>query len=246
MRVLADVTLLGIDCVDIGRLAAVANLCQRSLRFGEVKLLTSIESRRRHVVRIPHIGTLPAYSHFMLKELSRYVDTPHVLIIQYDGFVLKPEAWDDRFLEYDYIGAPWFHTDGFNVGNGGFSLRSRRLLDVLSRDPEIVPGPAEDDDIGRKYRGRLERAGLTFAPEDVASRFSFEGNRKYGRMWNGQFGFHSYRKTDLRNWPCLPHCVRDWPFFRRHLPRYLKEQAKWRLWAAVRRRRLRAPAPPRR
>ena len=36
----------------------------------------------------------------------------------------------------DYIGAPWPHfRDGHNVGNGGFSLRSRRLLEACRELP---------------------------------------------------------------------------------------------------------------
>ena len=39
------------------------------------------------------------------------------------------------FSHCDYIGAQWFwHNDGMRVGNGGFSLRSRKLLTAL-QDP---------------------------------------------------------------------------------------------------------------
>ena len=55
--------------------------------------------------------------------------------MQPDGFVTKEGAWSDENYKYDYIGAPWdlsFDFPGLNedtqVGNGGFSFRSRRLL----------------------------------------------------------------------------------------------------------------------
>jgi hypothetical protein len=72
-----------------------------------------------------------AYSRFMLQDLADHVKTDHVLVVQWDGFILDADAWDDRFLEFDYIGAPWPHFgDDHDVGNGGFSLRSRRLLEA--------------------------------------------------------------------------------------------------------------------
>jgi hypothetical protein len=156
------------------------------------------------------------------------VQTSHVLIIQHDGFILNPYAWDDEFLQYDYIGAPWCYDDGLNVGNGGFSLRSKRLLDILSTDEHIVQSHTEDYRIGRTYRRRLERRGIRFAPESLASRFSIEGNIKYGWKWNNQFGFHSYRATDLSNWKVFRNAgiFSDRRFILTYLRRYLQQKYK--------------------
>ena len=70
-------------------------------------------------------------NHLLLKK---YIDTDFCLIIQGDGFVIHPENWTDEFLKYDYIGAPWrnlAHYSFIRVGNGGFSLRSKKLLKIL-------------------------------------------------------------------------------------------------------------------
>ena len=199
-RTLPDVTLLGVDCLNIKRLINVSRVCQRFIKFGDVKLLTSRESSCDSVVHIPHVGSIQEYSRFMIKELDKYVQTSHVLVIQHDGFILNHHSWDDEFLQYDYIGAPWCYTDGLNVGNGGFSLRSKKLLKILSNDERIDQFHREDHHIGRTYRRYLERKGIRFAPEPLASKFSIEGNIKYGWKWNGQFGFHSYRATDISRW----------------------------------------------
>jgi hypothetical protein len=82
------------------------------------------------VVKIDKITSKREYSEFCMKKLYKYFDTEHVLIIQWDGFVIDGSAWNDDFLKYDYIGAPWQY-DERNVGNGGFSLRSKRLQTVL-------------------------------------------------------------------------------------------------------------------
>src|SRR5690606_10731811 len=115
------------------------------------------------------------YSEFIITQLWRYVTTSHVLIIQHDGYVLDGSIWSDAFLEYDYIGAPWLHQDGRNVGNGGFSLRSKRLMHIMASDDFIQARHPEDEVIGRLYRGYLEgKYKIQFAPEEVAHRFSYE------------------------------------------------------------------------
>ena len=128
-----------------------------------------------------------AYSAFMLTELVDYVTTQHVLIVQWDGFSLNFSAWDDQFLEYDYIGAPWPQFDPpHNVGNGGFSLRSRRLLQAL-RDPDMRLHAPEDLCICRTNRPLLEsRHGIQFAPHEIAERFAFERTSPD----QPTFGFH--------------------------------------------------------
>ncbi len=137
---LPEVTLLGIDCVNTERLQDALDICEKDIKFGASKLLTSLCSDDRRFTPITHIGKINEYSRFCLENLHRYVDTEHVLIVQYDGFILNPRLWRDEFLDYDYIGAPWFVADWLVqdftfpkrllgtriVGNGGFSLRSKK------------------------------------------------------------------------------------------------------------------------
>lgn len=126
-------------------------------------------------VAIPRIDSLQAYSAFMLQELAGWIETDFALIIQWDGFVLNPGCWTSEFLDYDYIGAPWADRPPARaVGNGGFSLRSRRLLRAMS-DPAMTISHPEDVSICEVNRDRLERAhGMRFAPVQLAARFSFE------------------------------------------------------------------------
>jgi hypothetical protein len=110
-----------------------------------------------------------------------------VLLVQWDGYVVNPAAWRAEFLECDYIGATWFwHDDGMRVGNGGFSLRSRKLLDAL-QDSRILLTEAEDVTICRAFRPLLERDhDIRFAPEALANAFAFEAAYPIGMP----FGFH--------------------------------------------------------
>lgn len=127
------------------------------------------------------------YGRFMLERLVDFVETEFVLVMQFDGFVFDPACWTDDFFRFDYIGAPWRNFTTYRVGNGGFSLRSRRLLSAL-RDRRILwEGEAEDAFIGRTYRSYLEvEHGIRFPDVDLAFRFSWEG----GERPCESFGFH--------------------------------------------------------
>lgn len=112
----------------------------------------------------------------------------HILFFQYDGWVLDGSRWDPSWLQYDYIGAPWpWMAEGQNVGNGGFSLRSVKLMRHLSCWTACLSeGIPEDALIGQHLRPGLERKGFKFAPLSVAEKFSVER----GAWRSDTFGFH--------------------------------------------------------
>lgn len=165
--------------------------------FGEAVLFTAAERLRGDPAGIRvepvTIESIAAYSRFMLTGITDHVRTSHALVVQWDGFPTRATGWDDRFLEYDYIGAPWPDAPArAAVGNGGFSLRSRRLLDALAA-PGMVHAHPEDLAICLANRPRLEEEfGIRFAPLELAERFSYERVPPTGRS----FGFHG-----LFNWP---------------------------------------------
>lgn len=185
---LKDVTLFGLDTVDFARLESAAEKCTKRLKFGEVVLLGKKDCQ---------VNSIEDYSRFIVKELHKHVKTTHCLIIQHDGYVLNPSAWKPEWLDYDYIGATWWYKDGMNVGNGGFSLRSKKLIDILATDPNIREVHPEDHVICRTYRTYLERVhGIRFAPEEVADRFSYEGHLQPSKSLNGHFGFHGKKAVE--------------------------------------------------
>ncbi|MEO6523835.1 MAG: DUF5672 family protein [Mucilaginibacter sp.] len=156
----------------------------------------------------PPINNVEQYSRFVLKESYKYITTTHCLIVQSDGYVVNPEAWQDSWLQYDYIGAPWWYKDEYNVGNGGFSLRSKRLLEICAGDPVINLTHPEDHHICRTYRKYLEETYMiSFAPENVASIFSYEGYKQKGNKFDGQFGFHGKRYLNVEKYNSKKMCV---------------------------------------
>lgn len=188
--VLPDVTLVAVTSVALPATVDALTASVRQADFGDVLLLSDQsppypigQIRWRPIERI---ASRVDYSRFMLRELADYITTSHALCIQWDGFVLHGHAWDNNFLDHDYVGAVWPQfRDDFNVGNGGFSLRSRRLLECC-RDLPFDGTEPEDVLICRSYRGYLERQGLRFAPENVARRFAYERTPSIG----DEFGFH--------------------------------------------------------
>lgn len=204
---LPTVTLCAIDCTDRVHLAQRA--LEKSMEqcdFGAVKLLTDTQLtwvnkgdwKRQYSVKIPKISTIEEYSRFCVRDLARYVDTKHVLIVQADGYVINGSAWRDEFLRYDYIGAPWYQFGG-RVGNGGFSLRSKRLLEITAQlAPNEFPHP-EDTWICSHQRAGLEALGMKWPNLTLAARFAFEARAYDGVHWSGNgqaynssFGFHSW------------------------------------------------------
>ena len=193
MLQLPGVTLV---CIDTANHALALRALARSrdgIRFGRALFLTDAVPvgvpvpESVEVVAIASIATRDAYSNFVLKALLPFVHTEHVLLVQWDGYVVNPGAWNAAFLACDYLGAKWFwHGDGMRVGNGGFSLRSRRLLAALT-DPRITLVEAEDTTICRTFRPQLEREhGIRFGSEALADQFAFEAAYPIGRP----FGFH--------------------------------------------------------
>jgi hypothetical protein len=179
-RGLPQVTLCAVDTRSPALAAQSLQRSMAGLEFAQVLLFThgwepASALPGIEVVPIAPIRSGADYSAFVLRELPGYVHTSHVLVTQWDGFVIDPAAWRDEFLVHDYIGAVWpEQPPGLSVGNGGFSLRSRRLL-LAGMDPRIRELHPEDQVLCRTQRRWLEHEhGVSFAPPELARHFAFE------------------------------------------------------------------------
>jgi hypothetical protein len=135
----------------------------------------------------PKINSIDEYSKYVIYDLKKHITTDYCLLIQHDGFVLHPEIWDNDFLNWDYIGAPWAISDvsyvtkkgeHIRVGNGGFSLRSKKLLDIpVKHNMPFLEEQGfynEDGNICVYNREFFLGFGIKYAPIDVAAKFSRE------------------------------------------------------------------------
>jgi Protein of unknown function (DUF5672) len=188
---LEDVTLVAVTSVALATTVMALRHSMAQASFAKVLLLSDlppgdlagsgIEWRP-----IQRLSSRADYSRFVMGALAGHIETVHALLVQWDGFVRDGRAWREEFREFDYIGAPWpQYRDGMAVGNGGFSLRSRRLLQATAS--LAADGAPEDVAICRTYRPVLEQIhGIRFANMDVARAFSYERCDSSGL----EFGVH--------------------------------------------------------
>lgn len=150
-----------------------------ALELGDIKFLNFFQGE-------------PQFNYWENFEAWKYLRTDFAMFVQFDGYVVRPDLWDPAFLRFDYIGAPWpddwkDHDSGrCRVGNGGFSIKSRALMNRVAALPGAnVPG---DILVCSRYRAQLEAEGFTFAPAAVAARFSVE--HRVPETPAATFGFH--------------------------------------------------------
>ena len=141
---------------------------------------------------VTDINSISEYSYFVLVHLEKYINTQFCLITQWDSWIIDKKNWDYKFLNFDYIGAIWPNYKENQIGNGGFSLRSKKFLKstkdfILNQN--IIPEPLiEDDFICREKRFVFERKyQIKFSDIRSANKFSVEGNG----FPIDCFGFHS-------------------------------------------------------
>lgn len=191
------------DCPDEGIKAL--RYSKKDIDFGRTIILSSKGYDLPDIewIETPHIDSVQKYNDFMLKLID-YVKFPYVLVVQADGFVVNADMWDDGFLDYDYIGAPWPNDlrwindqseqkrdkikEAINrnrVGNGGFSLRSKKFLEY-SNLFKTCDGWGEDIYLCGLYYQAAHWFGVDFPSLELAYKFSYENRCS-------EFG-HDYRE----------------------------------------------------
>lgn len=207
MKRLNDVTLIVQASVEPPNLGAlVVNKACEGLEFADVVLLTTSPPSIPFPGRFVELPLMDwtTWQGIQSYGMSEHFNTSHALFCECDGFPIHPELWDDKWLGYDYIGAPWSPAsnprqspapDAYRVGNGGCSLQSKRLRELLHlRRKDYLRGTPSDVWICQSpnIRRRCDLAGFKYAPVDEAIRFSFEGDVPEHPGWNTDksFAFH--------------------------------------------------------
>jgi hypothetical protein len=198
MLKLPGVTLVIRDayCPDLARLAL-----QDTLKLIKPEEVLVFSPNNLHVPEAlwwesPKWITLKEHCEFFWYKMPEYIRTPMVLSIEWDGWVIAPSQWSPEFMEYDFVGAPWWYNESHNVGNG-LGLRSLKLMEFLIKHKELLPVQAKEDEVlCRTYRPILEMHGFKWPSEQLASRFSFECTRP--SIESKHFMFH-----DSFNFPAV-------------------------------------------
>ena len=192
---LSNTTVCVADTLTPKLAARALEICLDRCDFEDAILFSDkpVAGRFRNV-KIEALRSLDDYSLFCLRQMPKLTTSEFVLVVQWDGYVVDPASWKSGFQKWDYIGAPIpSRTGPPTVGNGGFSLRSRKLLNALPSIP-FFPWLGEDWIIAHVMKSALEEDfGIRFAPVELAQRFSHELSLPVGPT----FGFHGVPNLPL-------------------------------------------------
>ena len=208
MKNLKNIDLISINCVNPQESVKAMKYCQKYFQFGKSILFTheNISVENIEVQQIDKL-TYKGYNNFILK-LADYSDNDYVMIVQDDGHIINQNMWDDRFFKYDYIGAPWPKEESWiekapawkrkyilknRIGNGGFSLRSKKFLQFSKQFQNVNVKDSDAEDFFLccyKYDEAISY-GIKFAPVNVAIKFSYENPciEYSGMPWNFHISF---------------------------------------------------------
>lgn len=159
---------------------------------------------------IADIPNIDEWNRFIVYELGDYIDTEYAILVHPDGGIGNPFAWDNKWLEYDFIGSPFpLPTDDFSyrdvngviqrVGNS-VSLRSKKLLQLPKKiGMEWKPFHGfynEDGFVSVNMRHVFEEHGCKFAPFEEAVKFGMETplpehEGKVPFVFHKHYGFNS-------------------------------------------------------
>ncbi|MBU3558358.1 DUF5672 family protein [Polynucleobacter sp. Nonnen-W13] len=164
----------------------------REISYGAVKLLSTLDDSNIDGIiniKINDFKSVGDWGKFIVFELYKYIDTDFIILIHPDGFIVNPQQWDNKFFDYDFIGAPWelpndnyTNKDAYGnicrVGNS-VSLRSMKLLSLPSKlglewSHFRLGYEHEDGYLCAQKKHILENHGIKYAPLDIAIKFSRE------------------------------------------------------------------------
>lgn len=158
-------------------------------------------------------GDIVGFSRNMIRTLPARFDTPFVLNVHPDGFPLR-NGLDEFVGLWDYIGGPWsivdddfmtkvFLTRNDGAGNGGFTLRSRKICELgasaYRRFWKAIPDCylLYEDIFFTRFLPRWHPGyakHVSLAPRSEALKFSVaEQLASSDRLEGLPFGFHSWR-----------------------------------------------------
>jgi hypothetical protein len=212
---LSNVTLLSATSTEADAAQLSMRISLHNIEFGSSKLLCTTDPKIKYpdieYISIPPLKNVDDYNEIIFQDLHKYFETSHCLIVQADSFVVNSKFWSNDFLKYDYIGGPWPDKIQVNpnlildlkknpVGNGGFSMRSRKLVETTAKinfKSLNFPMKAEDVVICHYLYQKMIDSGIRFAPAKLAAQFSLENiDNPYNQNANSVFGFHGKHLRD--------------------------------------------------
>ena len=209
------------------------NFSSKEIEFNNILLLSNEDVYGNfNLVKKKKLNNVEDYNKIIL-SLNNYISSDFALVIQHDGHVINPSKWSKNFLNYDYIGAPWPNNKKWNkrwdsyeegdiikknlnknrIGNGGFSLRSKKFLEYSTKFNEI---DLPEDIFLNLYNYDIAVENNILYPDiSTAIQFSYETplssrsnekdvkfrflNKKKHFGWHGERFLNSNKLINLKN-----------------------------------------------
>ena len=159
-----------------------------------IKTMCESLSENIHVIKQNrYIDTVEDYNRMCYDiDYWKKLGGEKILIHQFDAFLLNTNF--DDFIDYDYIGGYWRKAiKGTHVGNGGFSLRTKKaMIEILEKygsesieryDPDILP-----EDIFF-INSMMKDKKYKIPPDYITQKFAIEGEYHQDKLgchkfWN--------------------------------------------------------------
>lgn len=191
--ILKNVSLVAVASTNHVATIKALKYSSKHIEFGEILFFSEINPcpKRKFFkyVKTEKFNNISEWGKFIVFDLYKHINTPYIILIHADGFIVNPKSWMNTFLDFDYIGAPWplprdpisFRDECgkiYRVGNS-VSLRSKKILELpsklkLSWGNFILNIPHEDGFLCVQHRDLLEKKGMKFAPIEIAAYFARE------------------------------------------------------------------------
>jgi hypothetical protein len=167
--------------------------------FAVQRFVSSLPPEKQSRVEVKDIGltsmTMRQYNELMMStRLLDMIPTEVFLVIQTDSMICSPgKELINKFVKYDYVGAPWLDN---RVGNGGFSLRRKsKMLEILDNCSKYYAGDMLHNEDGY-FSGACNDITMNKPSAEDAQEFSVE------TVYTGKqmFALHKawvYISTDL-------------------------------------------------
>ena len=225
------IDLVSINCVNAKESLKALNYCNKFFNFNNVILFTNEELETNfELIKIKKLNSIKEYNDFIL-TLNPYIKSDFALIVQDDGHIVNPNKWNKLFLDYDYIGAPWPNNYSWKarfkkkynksisdqivkninynqVGNGGFSLRSKKFLEY-SQTFSNCESISEDIFLCIYNYEKSQNHKIKFPNFNLAKEFSYEMSMKKIFKYretkneifniNEHFGWHGKRFKNYKS-----------------------------------------------
>ncbi len=207
---LPQVTLIAVSTTGVVSAQRALEYSCQGIQFGAVKLVSperpdGCPQYIQHD-RIDPFKSIDDWNHYVVYWLWQHFTTDYCLLIHGDSAIIHPNKWQDKFLDYDYIGSPWSHECALAIQGGRDQPYSRVGNSVGIRSRKLCRLPQAKDLSWRRFNADSNEDtfitahaweffamhGCTKAPLEVAIEFGREEEFPENSHITEPFLFHKW------------------------------------------------------